>query len=184
MVENTKLARFRRELRNPSMATVLLIVLAVAAIPLILLVPSWVSTTKGSIKSRSDAESLRDASLLSSSVIVPSQITPWMLNQISRMEAADSPFDWNYTAFTAGPCAASNLGQLPPGQYSVAIRTSCTQLDLIQADYAGDCKTVAECAIPAEAYKRLASARSELLEAFSNAGFVLPYSDQEQQTGP
>lgn len=181
MVERHRLARLRRELRNPSMTTVFLIVLAVAAIPLIMLVPSWISTTKGSLQERRAAESLRDAGILSSSVIIPSQITPWMLNQISRMENADSPFDWNYTLFTAGPCATTNLNQLPPGPYADAIRASCVDLRQIQSDYSDDCPSVGSCNIPPQAYTRLANTRTALLQAFSDAGFVLPYEVEEQQ---
>jgi hypothetical protein len=183
MVENNRLARFRRELRNPSMTTVFLIVAAVISIPLIMLVPSWISTTRGSIQERRAAEDLRDAALLSSDVIIPSQITPWMLNQISRMENADTPFEWNYTLFTAGPCAPTNLSQLPPGKYSEAIRTSCGNLFRVQTDYADDCPTVDSCNLPPDAYTRLASIRTNLMDAFSDAGFVLPYNVEEQQAG-
>ena len=162
------------------MTTVFLIVLAVISIPLILLVPSWISTTRGSIQDRRAADDLRDAALLSSDVIIPSQITPWMLNQISRMENADNPFEWGYTLFTAGPCATTNLRQLPPGKYADAIRTSCSELFQVQMDYADACPAVDSCNLPPEAHTRLASIRTNLLNAFSDAGFVLPYLIEEQ----
>jgi type II secretory pathway pseudopilin PulG len=181
MVENNRMARLRRELRNPSMTTVFLIVLAVISIPLLMLVPSWISTTRGSIQERRSAEDLRDAALLSSDVIIPSQITPWMLNQVSRMENAGTPLEWNYTLFTAGPCSTTNLNQLPAGKYSEAIRTSCGDLFQVQTDYADACTSAASCDLPPEAYTRLASIRTNLMDAFSDAGFVLPYNIEEQQ---
>lgn len=166
------------------MMTVILVVVAIAAVPLGLLVPSWVETTQKSLQDRSDAEALRDASLLSSSVIVPSQITPWMLGQIQRMENATNPAEWNRTSFTEGPCNPGNLSQLPRGQYADAIAASCADMMAIQEEHASDCRSIQACNISSVAQGRLESVRANLLQAFSDAGFVLPYSKEEQPAGP
>ena len=181
--ETSLLARFRRELRNPSMTTVILIIVAVTAVPLAILVPSWVSTTQKSIQDRNAAERLRDAQLLSSSVLVPSQIVPWMLNQVKAMEEADSPADWSFTSFTGGPCHSNNLRQLPPGEFSDAIATSCTDLHAIQVDHADECPSIQVCNFSTQAGERLDGVRTHLLTVFEDADFVIPYRIQEEESG-
>ncbi|MDA1297654.1 MAG: hypothetical protein O3B04_06590 [Chloroflexi bacterium] len=184
LIDHSKLARLRRELRNPSKLTVFLIIAAVLAVPLGLLVPSWISTTQQSFQDRNESDALRDSTILSSNVLVPSQIAPWMLNQITRLEEAKGPFDWNFASFTAGPCDPGNLVQLPPGQYSAAIANACSSLQQIQVEFADDCASVAACQLSDAAVERLAAVRTDLVDAFSDAGFVLPYSDEEEQVGP
>ena len=177
--------RFRRELRNPSMMTVFLIIVAVSAIPLALLVPSWVNTTRQSFQDRNAADSLRDAQILSSSVLVPSQIVPWMLDQIERMETADSPADWHYTSYVAGPCDSHNLSQLPAGRFADSIADTCRGLLEIQLDHGDECTAIQTCRFSPEAGTRLAAVKQSLLDVFADADFVLPYiQEEEQPTGP
>lgn len=177
-------ARFRRELRNPSMLTVVLIVVVVAAIPLAIFAPGWVETTRQSFEDRNAADALRDSQLISSSVLVPSQIAPWMLDRIEVMESADSPARWNQTSFTEGPCNSRNLSQLPAGQFSTAIVEGCGDLAQIQADHASECRSIQVCNISDTALARLDGVRINLLEAFSEAGLVIPYSREEERIGP
>ncbi len=175
--------RLRRELRNPSMMTVFLIIVAVAAIPLALLVPSWVDTTRNSFEDRRAADRLRDSTILSASVLVPSQIAPWMIDQIERMEAADNPADWNFTSFVAGPCDRNNLTQLPPGKFAVAISNSCINLHEIQADHADECPSIQVCNLSDRAMNRLDGVRVSLLNTFADANLVLPYEQEEEASG-
>ena len=181
--DESRKARLRRELRNPSKLTVIIIVVATLGVPLAMLLPSWVSTFQDSLDRRQRGEEFRDRTLVSANVLVPSQIAPWMLNEIGRMEGADSPASWKATDFTKGPCDAVNLSQLPAGQYSDAVAATCADLHDIQTKYARNCISVATCAIPEVALTRLETAKDELLVAFSDAGFVLPYSNGEQGGG-
>jgi hypothetical protein len=181
--DESRKARLRRELRNPSRLTVIIIVAMTLGVPLAMLLPSWVSTFQESLERRQRGEEFRDRGLVSANVLVPSQIAPWMLNEIDRMEGADSPASWKATDFKKGPCDEANLSQLPAGQYSDAVAASCADLHDIQTEYARNCISVATCAIPEVALKQLETVRDELLVAFSDAGFVLPYSDEEQSSG-
>lgn len=180
----TLLARFRRELRNPSMMTVFLIIAAVLVIPLALLVPSWVETTRGSFQDRRAADELRDSTMISSSVQVPAQIAPWVLDQIEHMEDAGGPLTWHLTSFTEGPCNATNLSQLPAGPFADAIATSCVSLNQIQIDHADECPSVAACNFSSSVAERLDGVRVALLDTFAEAGLVIPYKRDEEPIGP
>ena len=182
--DESKMARLRRELRNPSMLTIGIIVVAILAIPAALLVPSWVQTTRDSLQRRADADAQREQIIVSASVLVPSQIVPWMLNEIEQMEGATNPSTWNEVDFTQGPCNATNLSQLPVGKYADAIATACADLNETQTEYARTCVSVATCAIPEEGLAELAAVRTGLVDAFSDAGFVLEYQDEEEDVGP
>ncbi len=166
------------------MMTIGLIIAAVLVIPLALLVPSWVSTTQGSFQSRAESEAFQNEfGLLSSSVLVPSLIVPWMLDQIEDLEAADSPAAWNLTSFTAGPCDSGNLAQLPEGVFADAIATSCTGLNQIQIDHSSECISIQLCNFSDGARDRLNGVRVELLTTFDGADFVIPYRPGEEPTG-
>ncbi len=179
----TRRDRLRRELRNPSMTTVVIIVVAVLAIPMAILVPSWVDTTRQSLEDRSEAEAFREEfGLISSSVLVPSLIVPWMLDQIERMEQADSPADWSFTTFVAGPCDSTNLSQLPAGDFADSIDRSCKDMAQIQVDHADECPSIQVCNFSSRAMTRLDGVRTHLLDVFSDANFVIPYL-REEETG-
>lgn len=183
--QQSLLDRFRRELRNPSMMTVFLLIAAVLAIPLALLVPSWVETTRGSFQERQAADDLRDSTLISSSVQVPAQIAPWVLDQIEHMEDAGGPLTWHLTSFTEGPCNANNLSQLPAGPFADAIATSCVSLNQIQIDHADECLSVEACNFSSSVAERLDGVRVTLLDTFAEAGLVIPYTIRDEEpVGP
>lgn len=175
--------RIRRELRNPAMTTVIVVFVAIVAVPLAILVPSWVSTTQESLEARRESDALRDATILSASALVPSQIVPWMLDQVERMETADSPADWGFTSFVAGPCLAENLSQLPAGPFSDAIARGCTDLHQLQVDHASECVSIQTCDFSSRSMERLAAVRTNLLSVFADADFVLPYVKDEEEPG-
>lgn len=164
--------------------TVILIIVAVSAVPLALLVPSWVDTTRKSLQDRNASDALRESQLISSNVLVPSQIAPWMLDRIEIMERADSPAAWNRTSFTEGPCNTENLANLPEGPFADAIGVSCTDMQTIQTEFSSDCRSVQVCEISDAALARLDVVRVELLDAFADAGLVIPYTRDEEPVGP
>ncbi len=177
-------ARLRRELRNPSMLTVTLIVVAVLAGPLAVLVPSWVETAQQSLRDRAESNERRDAQLVDLSVQLPSQIAPWLLDRIEVMESASSPAEWNETLFTDGPCNANNLSQIPTGPFVVSVAETCESLQKIQSDHASECGSVQVCNISDTALGRLGAVRVALLDTFADAGLVIPYEREEEPVGP
>ena len=179
----SRLDRVRRELRNPSMLTVILIAVIVAAVPIAIMAPKWVSTAQHNLGQRNEANQLREDSMVSVEVFIPSLIAPWMANQMDRMMVAASPEEWNRTSFTNGPCFTRNLSQLPDGKYSAAIVQACHDMDSIQSRYAGECPSAETCNFSQDARAALITARAEMFEVFSDAGLVLP-PRTEQDIGP
>lgn len=174
-------ARLRRELRNPSIVTVIVMIVAVLAVPLAILTPSWVSTTQGSLELRQAAGAQRDAAIVSASSLVSSQIVPWMLNQVTQLETADDPESWHNTSFSEGPCNSTNLSNLPAGKYADAISTSCSELGDIQISFSADCASANACVVSDAALSRLSSTRQALLATFSEAGFVSDYKAYDER---
>jgi hypothetical protein len=173
-------ARFRRELRNPSMLTIILIVIVAAAVIFGPFVPGWVSTTQESFEAIAKKKELNEAGMLSLGAIVPSQIAPWLNQQANTMINAEGPLDWQVVSFRAGPCFADNLSQLPASKYSTAIATACDELDDIQQLYSGSCFLASDCNVPEIAKEELRAAMAGVWTEFSDAGFVLPYEELEQ----
>ena len=73
--ETTFLARFRRELRNPSMLTVFLIVISFLVIVLAPFAPKWVITTQDSLEAISEQKKIDQQSMGSFTAIVPSPVS-------------------------------------------------------------------------------------------------------------
>ena len=178
--ETTFVARFRRELRNPSMLTIFFIVMFFLIIVLAPFAPKWVITTQDSLEAISEQKKIDQQSMSSIAAIVPSQIAPWMAQQASTMSAATGPLDWKVVSFRTGPCALENLSQLPDGKYSDAIVEVCGELDRIQQHYSGNCFLASDCNVPAIAKEEIEIAMQIVWDAFSDAGFVLPYTEWEQ----
>ena len=100
------------------------------------------------------------------------------------MVEAEGPLDWKVVSFRTGPCDAGNLSQLPVGKYSDAIAQACGSLDDIQLRYSGDCVRATTCNVPDVAKEEITQSMNRVWEAFSDAGFVLPYDVAEQRVLP
>lgn len=116
--------------------------------------------------------------------IVPSQIAPWMGQQVNTMINAEGPLDWQVVTWRAGPCDPGNLSQLPASKYSTSIATACGELDTIQVKYSGNCFRASTCNVSDAAKQELRTSMDKVWNEFSDAGFVLPYDLLEQQVLP
>ncbi len=173
--------RLRREIRNPSMLTVLIAIIAVLAIPTAILVPKWVSITQDSFEVRAAAGAQRESAIIGASALVSSHIVPWMLNEVQRLETAEDPAQWRLTSFTQGPCDSTNLSNLPVGTHSDAIARSCSELLQIQTDFSNDCVSATSCRVTDAALNRLSLVRHSLVDAFTGAGFVSDYQAYDER---
>ena len=182
--DKSRYARFRRELRNPSILTVIILVTVLVAIVSAPFAPTWVRTTQEGFSSIAAQKDLQEASMSSVAAIVPSQITPWMATNTLTMIEAEGPLDWRVVSFRDGPCNPGNLIQLPKGKYADAIEQGCRSFDDIQQRYSGDCFLASVCNVREKAKEEINQAMDVVWEAFSDAGFVLPYSDIEEQASP
>ena len=164
--------RVRRHLRNPSIITILLIVLVVLAIPSAIAYPRVSSVAK---ENWSDVQQSRQRQFVN--VTAASWIFPYLRRQAERMKTADVPIEWRGTSFTNGACLAEHMDQLPVGKYGYAIRIACESLHTIQMTYAADCAETSACHIPAQAVVELQDVMERLRVAFSDANLVQPYPD-------
>ena len=182
--DSSRIARFKRELRNPSMITVILMVLVATTVVLAPFAPGWLSTTRESFGAMAEQRERNEAGISSIGAIVPSRIAPWMAVQARTMIAAEGPLEWKAVSFRRGPFDAGNLSQLPVSKYSNAIAQACSSFDEIQQRYSGDCFIASDCNVPEVAITEIMQTMDQVWEAFSDAGFVLPYTEVEQQVLP
>ncbi len=182
--DSSRIARFRRELRNPSMITMILIVLVAATVVLAPFAPGWISTTREGFDAIAVQRERNEAGIIAVGASVPSQIAPWMAVQARTMIEAEGPLEWNAVSFRRGPCDAENLSQLPASKYSNAIAQACSSFNEIQQRYSGNCFVARDCNVPEDAKIEIATTMDRVWEAFSDAGFVLPYPETEQQVLP
>lgn len=164
------------------MLTIFIIVVLVSAAIFGPFIPGWITTTQNSFESIAKSKEVKEASMTSIGAIVPSQIAPWLASQVNTMKNAEGPLDWQVVSFRTGSCATENLSQLPESKYTTAVAGACVELDEIQQLYSGDCYLASNCNVPIEAKERLTAAMDSVWEAFSDAGFVLPYTEFEQVT--
>lgn len=181
--DTSRRARFKRELRNPSMVTVMLLVLLATAVVVAPFAPGWVTTTREGFDALAEQKE-RDSNKSALGASVPSQIAPWLATQARTMTEATGPLEWNVVSFVGGPCDIANLSQLPAGKYSQAIVQACGSFNQIQLSYSGSCFRASTCKIPDAAKTEIARVMDLVWVAFADAGFVLPYYEDEQQIFP
>ena len=172
-----RLARLRQTLRNPSVPVVVAIVVVALAIPAGIFGPAVF---------RTGAEGLREQKRLHerqfAQPIAGSWINPWLREKAARMIAATTPIEWRGVSFQSGPCYSENLSQLPKDKWSQAIIEGCRRMDDIQQRYAVHCAATDACLVPAEARQELQAVADFLVAEYTDAGFVEPYSTQEQSS--
>jgi hypothetical protein len=173
-----------RELRNPSMITVFLIALFITAVVLAPFAPGWITTTRDGFDALARQKERNEENKSTLAASVPSQIAPWLAIQARTMTEATGPLEWNAVSFDDGPCDIANLSQLPAGKYSEAIVQTCGSFNDIQLRYSGSCFRASTCNIPDAAKTEIARAMDLVWIAFADAGFVLSYSQEEQQLFP
>ena len=157
------------------MRTIFLIALIVASIPLAIIYPKVSKVAQDNWKV---VELSRERHFVN--VTAASWIYPFLRMQAVRMQNAEVPIEWRGISFKHGPCLPEHMSQLPVGKYAYAIETACKNLDKIQMTYASDCAETSKCMISNEAVVELQIILDRLKVAFSDAGFVLPYTEWEQ----
>ncbi len=158
------LARLRRQIRNPSLLTFLIMVIVILAVPTAIVAPGFYSGAKeGIVRIR------QEPFVQFLEVSTPSHVYPYLQRNIQLMKAADTQYDWRRISFKLGPCHEANLAQFPPGKYTDGIAKACNDLHNIQLDFAADCISDASCNIPPAAIARLDAVSTNLRETFSDA---------------
>ena len=106
-------------------------------------------------------------------------VRPWLVQKAQIMIDADQPHLWHPTDFKFGPCFPGNVAQLLSDEFRTAIQYSCGEFSRIQNAYALDCATTNNCLIPESAKGELRAVIAVLDDAFSNAGFVQPVTEEQ-----
>lgn len=95
-------------------------------------------------------------------------IRPWLVVRIDRMRNADQASHWYPSDFVHEACAEDWIGILPTEKYRTAIRSACTDLRRIQAEYAWAC-TADGCRVPDVAKAELDEVERRLDKAYEGA---------------
>ena len=157
-------ARLRRQLRNPTLLTFLILTVVVLAIPFSIAFPGFYSGAKeGIVRIR------QDPVVHFLEVATPSFVFPYLQRNIQQMKNAQSQSEWRRISFKLGPCFEPNLSQFPDGKYTQGIASACEDLHQIQLDFAEDCISATSCNIPPAAIARLDAVSERLQETFSDA---------------
>ena len=157
-------ARLRRQIRNPSLLTFLIMTVVALSIPLAIVAPGFYSGAKeGIVRIR------QDTFVQFLEVSTPSFVYPYLQRNIQVMRSAETQYDWRRISFKLGPCHETNLAQFPEGKYTDGITNACTELHQVQIEFAEDCISDATCNIPPAAIARLDAVSQRLKETFSDA---------------
>ncbi len=158
------LAKLRRQVRNPSLLTFIIMAAVALAIPLAIVAPGFYSGAReGIVRIR------QDPFVQFLEVATPSHVYPYLQRNIQLMKNADTQSEWRRISFKLGPCSEANLVQFPEGKYTRGIAQACDDLHNIQLDFAEDCLTETSCNIPPAAIARLDAVSTNLQTTFSDA---------------
>ncbi len=169
------LARLRRQIRNPSLLTFLIMTIVALSIPIAIVAPGFYSGAKeGIVRIR------QDPFVQFIEVATPSHVYPYLQRNIQLMKEADTQYEWRRISYKLGPCHEANLTQFPEGKYTDGIAQACEDLHNIQIDFAADCTSDASCNIPPAAIARLDDVSNSLQETFSDAYSTRHFETTEQ----
>ena len=161
---DNSLAKLRRQIRNPSLPTFIVMTLVALSIPLAIVGPGFYSGAREGI-----VRIQKGTFVQFLEVSTPSHVYPYLQRNIQLMKTADTQYDWRRISFRLGPCHEANLAQFPQGKYTDGIAKACDDLHNIQLDFAADCTTNTSCNIPPVAIARLGTVSTNLQETFADA---------------
>jgi hypothetical protein len=147
-------------------------------------IPQWVRNTQEGLDARRESQERFESSLISETLLIPSQVLPYINRRVAQMANAETPEQWNAISFVGGPCSPPHFAQIPDGKYKDALQVGCGEIQSVQQEYSASCSDSATCEIPLEARTRLLATIEKLYAEFADSGFVLPYSYEEQVVGP
>jgi len=157
-------ARLRRQIRNPSLLTFIIMAIVAAAIPLAIIGPGFYSGAKEGIVR------IRQGTFVQFlEVATPSYVYPYLQRNIDQMKDAETEYEWRRISFKLGPCHQTNLSQFPAGKYTDGIASACNELHDIQIEFAGSCTSDISCNIPPAAIARLDAVSDSLRDTFADA---------------
>tara|TARA_Y100000817_G_scaffold257492_1_gene211024 strand:- start:2658 stop:3197 length:540 start_codon:yes stop_codon:yes gene_type:complete len=175
-MRNLLLKNFYKLKRNPSNVQVLLLAIIIILIIYILFGNQIISTAKNNLETTLKNRNERE---FSGDIDVEAWQYSWIRTGIINMKNAQGPAQWRAINWEKG-CFSRRITKWNE-IYQNTIQDSCEKLNIIQKDYDNYCLGINEnCEIPVEALKELSEVMSNLENAFSNAGFVLPYNELEE----
>ena len=175
-MKNLLIKNFYKLKRNPSNVQVLLLAVIVLLIIYILFGNQIFNTAKENLETTLKNRNERE---FSGDIDVEAWQYSWIRTGIINMKNAQGPAQWRAINWEKG-CYSRRITKWNE-IYQNTIQDSCEKLNEIQKKFDEDCLGVNEnCKVPKEAILELSKVMSNLEKAFSNAGFVLPYNEYEE----
>ena len=171
--DNSRSARIKRALLNPSKRTVLIAVVLLLVIlsPLIM---NTVDTAREGLGSVTAENSLDTNMAAGPGDLGDSEIAPFLVSQGEIMMAAISPKQWEVGNYRFGVCGPERVGEITDASYGAAIIEACDVMYEIQGKYSRDCHIAATCDVKSTTKDELAAVANTLKTAHSTAGFIWP----------
>jgi hypothetical protein len=171
--DNSRSARLKRALQNPSKRTILIavVILLAVASPFIM---STIDTAQEGIGSVTAEHDLAENMNLGPGDLDDAGIAPFLVSQSETMAGATSPIHWEVGNYRFGVCGEERVGEITDATYGAEIAASCELLYDIQGKYSRDCYIAATCEVKGSTKDELAAVATKLKAAHSTAGFTWP----------
>ena len=161
--------------RNPSNIQIFLITIILFLVTYIMFGNQIFDTAKNNLETTLKNRNERE---FSGDIDVEAWQYSWIRTGVNNMKNAQGPSQWRAINWEKG-CYSRRITEWNK-IYQEAIKESCQELHNIQENYDKFCLGINEnCKIPDEALMDLNLVLLNLENAFSNAGFVLPYNEAE-----
>ncbi len=170
--DNSLSARIRREMRNPSLRTIAIVVVTVIVVVSAPFVPTWVNSARTGIADVTEDHDLTKASTLPKNDLTDEQVALWMAEQGQTMIDATNPLGWKVVNFRFGPCSPENLGDMAQGPYATTVVQACASMADIHGRYQRDCFLASSCNVKDAAKDEIRVVIDVVLAAHSDAGYV------------
>ena len=175
-MKNLLIKKLYKLKRNPSNVQVLLVTIIVFLIIYIIFGNHIIETAKNNLETTLKNRNERD---FSGDIDVEAWQYSWIRTGIINMKNAQGPAQWRAINWEKG-CYSRRITKWNE-IYQNTIQESCKKLNIIQEEYDKYCLGINEnCKSPDGAILELSKVMSNLENAFSNAGFVLPYNEHEE----
>jgi len=167
----------RKASRNPSNIQIFFVSIAIAIIFSMTLGPLVYERGKNGVEEIFRVKNSRE---FSGDIDVEAWVYSWIRTGTINMMNAQGPSQWRAVKWDEG-CYSRRFTEWNR-KYQESIQKACYDLSEIQKKYESYCMSVNNCLLPKEAVNELTNVLSEMQNAFSDANFVLPYRQNEENS--
>ncbi|MEC7880453.1 MAG: hypothetical protein VX590_00460 [Chloroflexota bacterium] len=168
---------FRKFSRNPSNLQIFFVSIFIAIIFSLTLGPIIYERGKTGLDEVFRVKNSRE---FGGDIDVEAWVYSWIRTGTINMINAQGPSQWRAVSWDEG-CYSRRFTEWNR-KYQESIQKACYDLSEIQKKYEGYCMSVNNCLLPKEAVNELNNVLSDMKYAFSDANFVLPYRQNEENS--